>query len=89
MFVGRAYCAYGCQWGVIQEVLGYVVPKPLDSSKKRKRRKIKYIVFVIWIIFVALGPILSMGYSNGFSAYYPTPNDPTGIILWNEANIGQ
>ena len=28
LFVGRAYCAYGCQWSATQEVLGYVVPKP-------------------------------------------------------------
>ncbi|MBY8988406.1 MAG: 4Fe-4S binding protein [Candidatus Lokiarchaeota archaeon] len=88
LFVGRAYCAYGCQWGAAQEVLGYIVPKSLDSSKKGKRRKIKYIVFVLWIIFVALGPILNMGYFNGFSAYYPTPTDATGIISWNGVSIG-
>jgi len=88
LFGGRAYCAYGCQWGAAQEVLGYVVPKPLDQSKKRKRRKIKYIIFVLWIIFVALGPILSLGYFNGFSPYYPTPTNPTGIISWNGVSIG-
>jgi polyferredoxin len=89
LFLGRAYCAYGCQWGATQELLGYAVPKQLDPSKKTKRRKIKYIVFVIWIAFVALGPTLTMGYTNGFSPYYPTPGDPTGLISWNELNVGQ
>jgi ferredoxin-type protein NapH len=89
LFVGRAYCSYGCQWGAAQEVLGYVAPKPLDASKKRRRRKIKYIVFVIWIIIVALGPILNMGYKFGFSPSYPTPDDPTGLISWNGVAIGQ
>lgn len=88
-FVGRAYCAYGCQWGATQELLGYAVPKKLDAAKKNKRRKIKYIVFIIWIVFVALGPILTLGYINGFSPYYPTPGDPTGIVSWNELQIGQ
>jgi ferredoxin-type protein NapH len=89
LFIGRAYCAYGCQWGAIQEVLGYVVPKSLDPAKKGKRRKIKYIVFVIWITFITLGPILNMGYPYGFSPFYPTPEDPTGIISWNEVQITQ
>ena len=44
-FVGRAYCAYGCQWGASQELLAYAAPKPLDLAKKKKRRKIKYIIF--------------------------------------------
>ena len=56
LFIGRAYCAYGCQWGAAQEILGYAVPKQLDASKKKRRRKIKYFVFIIWIAFVALGP---------------------------------
>lgn len=89
LFIGRAYCAYGCQWGAIQEVLGYAVPKSLDPVKKINRRKIKYIVFVIWIAFIALGPILNMGYPYGFSPFYPTPEDPTGIISWNEVQITQ
>jgi ferredoxin-type protein NapH len=89
LFVGRAYCAYGCQWGATQEVLGYVVPKSLDSEKKNNHRKIKFIVFIVWIAIVALGPILNAGYPYGFSPFYPTPEDPTGIISWNDVAIGQ
>jgi len=89
LFVGRAYCSYICQWGAAQEVLGYTVSKPLDPAKKKNRRKIKYIVFIIWIIFIALGPIMNMGYIFGFSPFYPTPEDPTGIISWNSVAIGQ
>ena len=89
LILGRAYCSYLCQWGAAQETLGYVVPKPLDPSKKKKRRIIKYIIFVIWIAFVALGPILNMGYLYGFNPFYPTPDDPTGIISLNGVDIGQ
>jgi polyferredoxin len=89
LFIGRAYCSYGCQWGAAQEVLSNVVPKPLDPSKKTKRRKIKYVVFIVWIVFVVLGPILNLGYSMGFSPFYPTPEDPTGLISWNGVEIGQ
>ena len=89
LFIGRAYCAYGCQWGATQELLGYVIPKSLDPEKKNRRRKIKYVVFIIWIFFIALGPILNMGYPFGFSPFYPTPEDPTAIISWNDVAIGQ
>ncbi|MFX1366633.1 MAG: 4Fe-4S binding protein [Promethearchaeota archaeon] len=88
LFFGRSFCAYGCQWGAIQEVLGDTIPKKLDQAKKRKRRKIKYIVFIVWIIFIALGPIFNLGYQYGFNPFYPTPEDPTGIISWNEFAIG-
>lgn len=89
-FVGRAYCAYGCQWGAIQEVLSYVVPKKLDDSKKKSRRKIKYFVFIAWIAFVALGPILIGGYVFGFNPYFPNPsNDLTALVSWSGANAGE
>ncbi|MFX1575031.1 MAG: 4Fe-4S binding protein [Promethearchaeota archaeon] len=90
LFFGRAFCSYACQWGAAQEVMGDVVPKPLDPEKKANRRKIKYIVFVIWIIFIVLGPILAMGYVNGFNPYYPSPvDDPSGLISLSEVVIGQ
>ncbi len=89
LFFGRAYCAYGCQWGASQEVFGYVVPKPLDAKKKKRNRKVKYVVFVVWIVLIVLGPIMTLGYINGFSPFYPTPNDPTSIISLNNPNITQ
>jgi len=88
LFFGRAFCAYGCQWGAAQEVLGDTIPKQLDPAKKKNRRKIKYVLFIIWIVFVALGPILNLGYQYGFNPFYPTPEDPTGLISWNEFAIG-
>jgi ferredoxin-type protein NapH len=90
LFVGRAYCAYGCQWGASQEILGDAIPKVLDPLKKDKRRKIKYVVFVTWIIFVILGPILNMGYVFGFSPFYPNPTTQLeGLISFAEVQIGQ
>lgn len=90
LIFGRAFCAYGCQWGAAQEILGDAIPKPLDSNKKRSRRKIKYVVFVIWIILVALGPILNLGYTLGLNPFYPSPiNDPDGIVSFSGVHFGQ
>ena len=33
------------------------------------------------MLFIALGPILTSGYINGFNPYYPSPiDDPTAIV---------
>lgn len=81
---GRAYCSHVCQWGACQEILGDAIPKKLDPSKKNKRRKIKYPIFVIWVLFIALGPIMTMGYINGFNPYYPNASDEvTGLISFS------
>lgn len=71
LIFGRAYCAFACQWGAIQEVFGYTVPKKLNKVKKFRNRKIKYVVFAIWIIFVILGPILAGGFINGVNIAFP------------------
>ena len=90
LFIGRAYCAYGCQWGAGQEVLGEMVPKQLDPNKKKRNRKIKYIVFVIWIVFVVLGPILALGYPNGLNIFYPSPSDDiSGLFSFDIRALGQ
>jgi polyferredoxin len=77
-FVGRAYCAYGCQWGASQELLSDAIPKKLDPNKKNRNRKIKYGIFVIWIFFLILGPLIGGGYYNGLNLLYP--NEPTDFI---------
>jgi ferredoxin-type protein NapH len=90
LFFGRAFCAYGCQWGASQEILADAIPKQLDSSKKDKRRKVKYFVFVVWIVFIALGPILNMGYILGFNPFYPnSPTQIEGIVSFAEVQLGQ
>lgn len=90
LFFGRAYCAYGCQWGASQEILGDAIPKQMDPLKKDKRRKIKYFVFIVWIIFIALGPILNVGYAYGFNPFYPNPtNELQGLVSFAEVQLGQ
>lgn len=90
LFLGRAYCAYACQWGAAQEVLGDVVPKKLDPSKKKRNRKIKYGVFVVWILFIILGPILAGGFINGINIFYPGEvTDPLSLISFDPSAIGQ
>ena len=87
LFFGRAYCAYACQWGAIQEVLANQIPKPLDANKKNKWRKVKYLVFMIWIPFIFLGPILAGGYI-GLDIFYPNPSSEGSLISF-DVNIGQ
>lgn len=78
LIFGRAYCAFACQWGAIQEIFGYTVPKKLHPTKKAKARAIKYFVFAIWIVFVVLGPILAGGFVNGTNVYFPNLADEDG-----------
>ena len=92
LIFGRAYCAYCCQWGAAQEVMGDVIPKQLDPNKKKRNRKIKYVVFVVWMFFLVLGPIMVGGYVNGISFFYPgsepidlisfDPRTPTQLIFY-------
>jgi len=90
LFIGRAYCAYGCQWGAAQEVLGDVVPKQLDPNKKGRNRKIKYPIFVLWIAFIILGPIMTAGYINGLNIFFPgEPGDPLSLVSFDPSAIGQ
>ncbi|UYP47455.1 hypothetical protein NEF87_003740 [Candidatus Lokiarchaeum ossiferum] len=71
LIFGRAYCAYGCQWGALQEIFGETMKKKLDPNKKTRNRKVKFPVFIIWIVVVFLGPILAGGYFNGINFFYP------------------
>lgn len=80
LFLGRAYCAYACQWGAGQEVYANMNSKPLDPKTKRRNSKIKYAVFVLWIAFIIMGPIAAGGYINGFQPGYP--NLP-GDVQWS------
>lgn len=90
LFIGRAYCAYGCQWGAAQEVMGDVMPKKLDPKRKKQNRKIKYVVFVIWIVFIVLGPLMLGGYINGINIFYPNePNDLMNLVSFDATAIGQ
>jgi len=90
LIIGRAYCAYSCQWGACQEILDNTIPKKLDLDKKKTRRKIKYIVFVIWIVFIALGPILNLGYAYGLNLLYPSLDEGLmAIVSFHEVQITQ
>lgn len=88
--VGRAYCAYGCQWGASQEVLSNLLPKNLDPHKKNRNRKIKYVIFIFWIVLIILGPILMGGYINSINIFYPNrPDEVNTIISFSNEAIGQ
>ncbi|MBD3198266.1 MAG: 4Fe-4S binding protein [Candidatus Lokiarchaeota archaeon] len=90
LFVGRAYCSYGCQWGASQELFSDAIPKALDPKKKRRNRKIKYFVFAFWIIFIILGPLLAGGFINGINIVYPSePKDLMSLISFNGSSFGQ
>jgi len=90
LFIGRAYCAYGCQWGAAQEVMADVLPKQLDPEKKRRNRKIKYIIFGLWIFFIILGPIMVGGYISGINIFYPNmENNPMSLVSFDATAMGQ
>jgi polyferredoxin len=90
LFIGRAYCAYGCQWGAGQEILGEIIPKQLDKKKKARNRKIKYVIFVIWIIPLIIGPVLLNGYINGVNLFYPNePTELNTLISFSNEAVGQ
>jgi polyferredoxin len=90
LFLGRAYCAYGCQWGAGQEILGEMISKKLHPKRKYKFRKIKYGVFAVWIVFVALGPIFALGYPEGLNLFYPSPStDISGLFSFDIRVLGQ
>ncbi len=53
---GNLYCGYICPFGVVQELLGYVLPEKLKASlstdKMQKARFFKYVIlFVLVIVF--------------------------------------
>lgn len=61
LIFGRAFCAYGCQWGAAQEVLGDSVPKQLDPTKKKSRRNIikyKSSIFIHTLFVLSFSTIL-------------------------------
>lgn len=82
LFLGRAYCAYACQWGASQEIFGDAIKKPLDPTKKARNSKIKYPVFVVWVVSVFLGPILLGGYA-GVNIFFP--NDAQSLVSFEGA----
>lgn len=56
LFFGNIYCGYLCPFGVLQELVGYVLParlRPvLSKERMRKGRFIKYIIlFVVVVVF--------------------------------------
>jgi hypothetical protein len=53
---GNLYCGYICPFGVVQELLGYVLPEKLKASlsaeKMQKARVFKYVIlFVLVVVF--------------------------------------
>ncbi len=55
---GNIYCGYICPFGIVQELLGYIIPdrfkQPVSIEKMQKARFVKYIVlFVLVIVFFA------------------------------------
>lgn len=80
IFLGRLYCAYGCQWGAMMEIYGDTIKKPLDPTKKARNSKIKYPVFVIWVAFIILGPFVAGGYLS-VNPYYPDENH--NLVSWD------
>ena len=85
---GRAYCSLACQWGAIQEVFSYSVPKKLGLKHKNKGRIAKYFVFAFWIIFVILGPLLAGGFINGVSIFFPNEEGTTLFSFSENFNGG-
>ena len=56
IFFGNIYCGYICPFGVVQELLGYVVPgrfkRPISVEAMQKARFVKYaVLFVLVIVF--------------------------------------
>jgi spermidine synthase len=55
---GNMYCGYICPFGVVQELLSYIIPakfrQPIDTGKMQKARFVKYCVLFIFIILFFL-----------------------------------
>jgi len=53
---GNIYCGYICPFGIVQELVGYIIPgrfkHPISIEKMQKARFVKYVVlFVLIIVF--------------------------------------
>jgi Polyferredoxin len=68
LFFGRAFCAWLCPAGGLQEICQLVNDKPIRSSKINL---LKYIIWVPWILGIILS-FISAGGIHNFDFFYMT-----------------
>lgn len=58
LFIGRAWCSYGCPWAAPSEYLQKINGRTVN---RKTTRIIRYVIFTIWLFFLIFGFMMAGG----------------------------